>query len=346
MFPCDVDEVFVNDERVPVSGDAPPFARELGHDDAVFVRLGAGVCGVRVPWARDVRGDKARIAIVRDGASGVRAFRLTVAHHDAWGLLVADAPVPGAAFWVRVADNAADPSAFTAFRAAFRASAATARADDARVEVGARGEEGPLALVANSPFFAPEKIEPQQPAAVLAVDGRDIGAEILGDVPGLAAYRAELARMKKELEENRIYVRGIRPVRWEAEKGVVTLKMRRQRVLAAGGEGCREIPPLGTRAGAYARGRFVPRLAQRWRVLAVRHARAALDAAHGLAPRPIAELDMARVPCRHDFAKGPRGTYAPHARGRRKDRQLDPDKRHDIPARRLNCRDCHGILAA
>ena len=226
VFPCDVDEVFVNDERVPVSGDAPPFARELGHDDAVFVRLGAGVCGVRVPWARDVRGDKARIAIVRDGASGVRAFRLTVAHHDAWGLLVADAPVPGAAFWVRVADNAADPSAFTAFRAAFRASAATARADDARVEVGARGEEGPLALVANSPFFAPEKIEPQQPAAVLAVDGRDIGAEILGDVPGLAAYRAELARMKKELEENRIYVRGIRPVRWEAEKGVVTLKMR------------------------------------------------------------------------------------------------------------------------
>ena len=113
-----------------------------------------------------------------------------------------------------------------AFRAAFRSSAATARADDARVEVGVRGEEGPLALAANSPFFAPEKIEPQQPAAVLAVDGRDIGAEILGDVPGLAAYRAELARMKKELEENRIYVRGIRPVRWEAEKGVVTLKMR------------------------------------------------------------------------------------------------------------------------
>ena len=235
VFPCDVDEVFVNDERVPVTGDAPPFARELKPDDAVFVRLGAGACGVRVPWARDVRGGKARIAVVRDGAFGVRAFRLTVAHHDAWGLLVTAAPVPGAAFWVRVTDNAADPAAFAAFRASFRASAATARADDARVEVGARGEEGPLALVANSPFFAPEKIEPQQPAVVLAVDGRDIGAEILGDVPGLATYRAELARMKKEMEENRIYVRGIRPVRWEAEKGVVTLKMRVEKDSAASG---------------------------------------------------------------------------------------------------------------
>ena len=225
VFPCDVDEVLVDDERVPVTGDAPPFARELKPNDAVFVRLGAGACGVRVPWARDVRGGAARMALVRDGADGVRAFRLTVAHHDAWGLLVPHAPVPGAAFWVRVADDVADPAAFAAFRKAFRASAATARADDARVEVGARGEEGPLALTANAPFFAPEKIEPQQPAAVLAVDGRDIGMEILGHVPGLAEYRAELERMKKEMEENRIVVQKIRPARWEAEKGVVTPKM-------------------------------------------------------------------------------------------------------------------------
>ena len=229
VFPCDVDEVFVNDERVPVTGDAPPFARELGPDDALFVRLGAGACAVRVPWARDIRGGKARVALVRDGvnlrSAGGQAFRLTVAHHDAWGLLVSDAPAPGAAFWVRVADDAADSAAFAAFRKAFRAAVATARADDARVEVGARGEEGPLVLAANAPFFAPEKIEPQQPAAVLAVDGRDIGMEILGNVPGLAEYRAELERMKKEMEANRIYVQKLRPARWEAEKGVVAPKM-------------------------------------------------------------------------------------------------------------------------
>ena len=129
MFPCDVDEVFVNDERVPVTGDAPPFARELDQDDAVFVRLGAGACGVRVPWARDVRDGKARIAIVRDGASGVRAFRLTVAHHDEWGLLVSDAPVPGAAFWVRVDGYSGTPNATL-----YSTSAVSQRVDcDARI---------------------------------------------------------------------------------------------------------------------------------------------------------------------------------------------------------------------
>ena len=225
VFPCDVDEVLVNDERMPVAGDTPPFARELKPDDAVFVRLGAGACAVRVPWTRDVRGGAARMALVRDGTTGVRAFRLTVAHHDAWGLQVSDPSIPGAAFWVRVADDAADPVAFAAFRKAFRAAAATARASDARVEVGVRGGEGPLALAANAPFFAPERIEPQQPAAVLAVDGRDIGMEILGDVPGLAEYRTELARMKKEMEANRIVVQKLRPVRWEAEKGVMQPKM-------------------------------------------------------------------------------------------------------------------------
>ena len=226
VFPCDVDEVRVNDEPVPVTGDAPPFARELKPGDVVFVRIGAGACGVRVPWTRDVRGGTARIALVRDGAPDVRAFRLTVAHHDAWGLHASGAPVPGAAFWVRVEDAAADPAAFAAFRAAFRSATATVRDEAGRVEVGARGDEGPLAIAASAPFFAPERIEPQQPAAVLAVDGRDIGREILGHVPGLAEYRAELERMKREMAENRIVVHTIRPARWEAEKGVVTPKMR------------------------------------------------------------------------------------------------------------------------
>ena len=59
--------------------------------------------------------------------------------------------------------------------------------------------------------------------------------EILGNVPGLAEYRAELERMKKEMEENRVYVRSIRPVRWEAEKGVVARKMRVEKDSSASG---------------------------------------------------------------------------------------------------------------
>ena len=225
VFPCDVDEVLVNDTRVPVTGDAPPFAHELGPNDAVFVRLGAGACAVRVPWTRDVRSGKARVALVRDGAADVRVFRITVAHHDAWGLDASNAPAPGAAFWLRVADDAADASAFAAFCADFRASPATVDANAGRVEVGVRGMEGPLAIAAAAPFLTPERMVPQQQEAVLAVDGRDIGREILGDVPGLAAYREELARVKKEMDSNRIVVQGMRPARWEAERGAVKPKM-------------------------------------------------------------------------------------------------------------------------
>lgn len=229
VFPCDVDEVRINDEPVPATGDAPPFVRELAADDAVFVRLGAGACAVRVPWTRDRRGGRARVALVRDGAADVPAFRLTVAHHDAWGLQTDAAPVPGAAFWVRVTDDASTPLAFDAFRTTFRASAVCANVDGERIEVDARGTEGPLVLAASAPFFEPERVVPQPPDAVLAVDGRDIGREILGDVPGLAEYRAELARIKKEADEKRILVQRLRPVRWEAENGTVKPKMRVER---------------------------------------------------------------------------------------------------------------------
>jgi hypothetical protein len=235
VFPSDVDEVLVNETRVPVTGDASPFVRELAPGDAVFVRLGSGACAVRVPWARDVRGGGAVAAIVRDGAAGVRAFRMTVAHHDAWGLNKPEAPAPGAAFWVRVVDDVADPAAFAAFRAGFREVACAVKADAGRVDVGVRGLEGLVAVAASAPFLVPEKLVPQQREAVLAIDGRDIGREILGEVPGLAAYRAELARIKKDMDANRIVVQGMRPARWEAESGVVKPKMCVGRDIAARG---------------------------------------------------------------------------------------------------------------
>ncbi|MBR1587776.1 MAG: hypothetical protein IJ658_05575, partial [Kiritimatiellae bacterium] len=54
-----------------------------------------------------------------------------------------------------------------------------------------------------------------------ALDGRDIGAEIIGEAPGMAEYRAELDRMAKAIAENRVPVSLRRPARWEAENGAV-----------------------------------------------------------------------------------------------------------------------------
>ena len=225
VFPSEVDEVLVNDSPVAVGRGAAPFVRELAAGDALFVRLGAGACGVRVVWSRDCHGKSARVALVCDGTADLPVWRLTVAHHDTWGLKAATDAPPGAAVFVRVSDEADDPVKFAAFRRAFAATKVAAAAGKDGVSVRAAGEAGPLELAADEPFVSARKAVPEARRAVLAVNGRDIGSEILGTVPGVEEYRRELARQERELAENRIVVTKSRAVSWEAEKGVVAPRM-------------------------------------------------------------------------------------------------------------------------
>ena len=220
VFPSDVDEIFVGEKRVsPVRGK--PFAHPLPAGASLFVRKGVGAFAARVAWARNFAGDAAPVALVWDDVAGVDACRLTVAHHDFWGATANPTNPPAAAFWVRVTDNAADPAKFAAFRAAFAAARQSAEADATRIAVTALGEDGPLSLRAAAPFAAAERVEPAPPRAVFAIDGRDIGAEIIGDAPGMAEYRAERERMLKSIAENRVPVSPSRAARWEAENGAV-----------------------------------------------------------------------------------------------------------------------------
>ena len=220
VFPSEADEIFIGDERiVPVRGK--PFARPLSANACIFVRQGGGALAARVAWARDLAGRPAPSALVWDDVAGVDACRFTVAHHDFWGSPLNPTNPPAAAFWVRVTDDAADPAKFAAFRAAFAAARPSAQADAARIAVTAAGEDGPLSLRAAAPFAAAEQAEPAPARAVFALDGRDIGAEILGEVPGMAEYRAERERMMKAIAENRVPVSTRRAALWEAENGAV-----------------------------------------------------------------------------------------------------------------------------
>ena len=224
VFPSDVDEIWVGGEKVSV-GRGRPFARPFPADTPVFVRRGKGAFGVRAVWTRDLTGAPAKSALVWDDAPGVDACRLTVAHHDFWGRPMDVGRLPGAAFWVRVCDDAGDPGKFAAFRASFAAATADVRVADGRVAVSVPAEDGRLSVAAAAPFAAPERMEPKPRPVVLAVDGRDLGAEILGDVPGMAEYRAERARALKAMAENRILVSDRLPAVWEAEKGAIVPNM-------------------------------------------------------------------------------------------------------------------------
>lgn len=224
VFPSDVDEIYVGGEKVAAERGRP-FARPFAADAPVFARRGKGAFGIRAVWGRDLAGSGAKTALVWDDAAGVDACRLTVAHHDFWGRPLDPAKLPGAAFWVRVCDDAGDAAKFAAFRAAFTSAKAQVDATDGRLEMSVAGEAGPLVLVAAAPFAAPERLEPKPRPVVLAVDGRDLGTEILGDVPGVAEYRAEMARARKAMAENRILVSDRISATWEAEKGAVVPNM-------------------------------------------------------------------------------------------------------------------------
>lgn len=236
VLPSDVDEVWVDETRVTLA-PGKPFARELGPGATVAVRKGAGACAVRVPWSRDWTGGSARAALVWEALGDVPACRVTVAHQSFWGVGTDPAApcFPGAAFWVRVCDAADRPQAFARFRRDFAAASASGVAADA-VRVAVTGEEGPLSIEAKAPFDGAVALAPLPPRAVLAVNGRDVGAEILGEVPGLAEARAAQARARERLAANRLAVGLRRPVAWEAEKGAVVPKMQVDRDrLASGG---------------------------------------------------------------------------------------------------------------
>ena len=225
VFPSDVDEIYADDKQLsPIHGR--PFAHPLPPGGCVFVRHGGGAFAARVAWARNIAGVRAPVAVVWDDTSDVNALRLTVAHHDFWGRPMDATNPPAAAFWVRVTDDASTPEKFAAFRAAFSTATYSADATPTRVSIKAVGEEGPLALGAAAPFSAPTNVEPAPKRAIFALNGRDIGAEIIGEVPGIAEYRAERERLRKALAANRIPVTTRSAATWEAEKGLMQFSFR------------------------------------------------------------------------------------------------------------------------
>ena len=229
VFPSDVDEIRVGNSLVATERDPPPlkpmhgrpFAHPLQPGDCVFVRHGGGACAVRVAWSRSIAGDGAPAAVVWDDAPDVNALRLTVAHHDFWGRHANPTNPPAAAFWIRVTDDASTPEKFAAFRAAFKSAACSANSTATNIALKASGEEGPLALGADAPFATASYVEPAPKRAIFAVNGRDIGAEIIGEAPGIAEYRAERERVIKALAANRIPVTTRRAATWEAESGAI-----------------------------------------------------------------------------------------------------------------------------
>jgi hypothetical protein len=220
VLPSLCDELFVGDQAVSFDAQAPQ-ALPLALGETVVIRIGAAAAAIRVLWGQNSIGETAPLALIHDGnPHGV--IRLTVAHHDQWGMPISSKAPVGAAFWVRVFDQAEDKALFTQWRQDFANAKAETHLDNESLSVSAQASSGQtLRLLSHQPFTALSEAEPIAPRAVLAVNGRDLGAEYLADLSSVIAYQQRIAEALKRQDENAITIMPDRDTTWEAENGAI-----------------------------------------------------------------------------------------------------------------------------
>ncbi|MBQ7188404.1 MAG: hypothetical protein IJR99_03215 [Kiritimatiellae bacterium] len=222
VFPTAVDEVLLGGRAIGHK-DRKRFVMPVQEGEMLIVRSGGGAIGVRVPWSRTMDGKPAQAALIRDIDE---AFRLTIAHHDLFGNEMPRTQPPGAAFWVRACDNADDATAFATWVKTFQRATMRAEMSETRVEIHVAGEDGELMVAATEPYGSEAtRITPLPEKKVLAINGKDIGREILQDLPEVKADREAEKKREKQLDQNTIRVSATDPVRWEAEAAALVGEM-------------------------------------------------------------------------------------------------------------------------
>jgi hypothetical protein len=177
VLPRDGVSVWIGDE--PSSVPKRRIAQPVAIGQPLFVRFGNAAAGFRVIHALDLQGNPAAIALANDG-NNLGAMTLTVTHSAG----KSTRGRASAALWTRVAEDL-DDAQFATFRADFARAAARAQYNGEILDVSAQGERGPLRLMGNLKLNERMKCEGDEPGAadrLLAINGRDMGREILKDV--------------------------------------------------------------------------------------------------------------------------------------------------------------------
>ncbi|MCX7011732.1 MAG: hypothetical protein NTW86_04060, partial [Candidatus Sumerlaeota bacterium] len=160
----------------------------VAQGEAVILRKGDVAVGVRVILGADAAGKAAPVEIVNDGQK-YGAMRLTCVHS-------AEKPQGRGVIglWTRAAEGL-DDAAFAQFRGDFSRAEANGALNGDQAELTAAGQAGPLRLAADlkkETRLACEGGEPGGEDLLLAVDGRDLGREILQAIDPVAKLRRAL----------------------------------------------------------------------------------------------------------------------------------------------------------
>jgi len=177
VMPMKVDSIWIGERQIKPEGNKT-FREPVRPGEALVLRKGDAVFGVRVVWSRGLDGREGRIFLIDDG-NPYGALRLAVEH-------VGDGDEPtfkgnnaGAAFWVRIGSGLKTDAEFADWRRNFEAASATVNAASNHIQLSVAGTGGPVSIAAKAPWDAPETLEPAPTRAALELNGEDIGGKIL-----------------------------------------------------------------------------------------------------------------------------------------------------------------------
>ena len=222
VMSLDVDEIRVggkdwtNKFPVNANGSGDRTAEAISPNKAVVLRKGSAAVGVRVVWARNVKGEQASMVLCYDGAPDfrgregrtIRSVRLTVLHHvleepDKQGAWTS----AGAAFWVRIAHEVGDFGKWCEAFAAAEMDPVEEQMSTVRLMGKARKVFRHLKIGANSgrlgvDAYSPNgrrfvtMCHPRPSQAVLETDGgEDVGRFLLKGIALIETYGKDLDRV-------------------------------------------------------------------------------------------------------------------------------------------------------
>ncbi len=215
LFRKRLDSLWINETCITLDNKKPT-THTVQQDEAVFLRQGTAVIGIRVPWTRGQDGSASPI-ILADDNNSFGAARLTVSH--AW-LDPTKHPsrIPaGVAFWLRTGSRIENDESFAAFRKAFATAAAEVKITPDNFSLRVPGVNRPLCVTAKASFDRDPLTSPAPPRTVLGLDGEEVGRTILETSPVIQSY------LKSRRQGVPVTVSAGRSTEWEAEQACFTV---------------------------------------------------------------------------------------------------------------------------
>jgi len=196
VLPARVEKCIVGGKAINTT---EAFSRKVQPDEPIFLAHRGAILGVKVVHAKGIDGGDAEISLVHEKADD-EAMRLTVTHYSG-EMRTLPADKASVALWVRIAPE--DEK----FVGNFQSARSVVERDGSVLTVRAEGAEGKLLLKADMERqirLAATIAGNKPPKHILAVNGVDLGEEIMKDVPPVESYRRAMENAKITVSRGRV----------------------------------------------------------------------------------------------------------------------------------------------